>query len=214
MKDFQSFAKQVWQDFRLLLSNPSEFFRAILSSKEIKYSKFHIVFILLMNSYFLFIPSFLVMVNILVILFFFLAIGTMYYFALEVFILHQEYSSDAPEEDRFLYSIAYGFSIANMPAMFLSLVNNLLCVILSKDLLLGIFFALLFSIPILFVSLFYSTRFIAIITQKESGNLKLLIELSLRSLITTLKEACGLDAIQEIWIDFKEAPMSNRLVSK
>lgn len=206
MNNLKRFAKQVWQDFKLLVSNPSVLFKDILTSKEIKYSKFHIVFILLMNSYFLFVPSFLVMVNILAILFFFICIGVMYYFMLEVLILYQEHGGDAPEDDRFLYSIAYGFSIANMPAMFLSLISNLLCVIFTKDLLVGIFFALLFSIPILFVSLFYPIRFIATITQKESGNLKLLIELSVRSLITTFKEAFGFDAIQEIWVDYKEAP--------
>lgn len=208
MEKLKSFAKLVWQDFKSLIKNPNEFFKNLLLTKEIKYSKLYIIFILLMNSYFLFVPSFLVMVNILAVIFFFISIGLMYYFVLEVLILHQEYSNETVDNDRFLYTIAYGFSIANMPAMFLTLANNLLCVIFAKDLLVGIFFAIIFNIPIFLVSLFYPLRFIATVTQKESGNLKLLIELSARSLITTFKEAFGFDAIQEIWVDYKEAPTS------
>lgn len=206
MEKLKSFAKPVWQDFKSLLKDPNAFFKTLLATREIKYSKANIIFVLLMNSYFLFLPSFLVMVNILAVIFFFICVGLMYYFMLEVLILYQEYNNETVEDDRFLYTIAYGFSIANMPAMFLTILNNLLCVIITKDLLVGIFFAILFNIPILFVSLFYPLRFIATITQKESGNLKLLIELSARSLITTFKEAFGFDAIQEIWVDYKEAP--------
>ncbi len=199
-----TYLKQVTTDTRSAIRKPHETFVRIISSGEIKATRLDILFILLLHTYYIFIPSYLIMINILAILFFFLLVGFMYYFMQECLIIYKENNSQDVDDDRFLYTIAYCFAIANVPAFILNLINNLVSIVLSDNLLVGIFWAVLINIPIAIVALYYPLQLFKVITNRDY-NLTIFFEVGLRSFITTCRQALGLQAVRDIAIDWQES---------
>ncbi len=204
MNKILPYLKQVLADTQSMLKNPTETFMIILSSGEIKASRLDIFFVVLLHTYYIFIPSYLIMINILAILFFFLLVGLMYYFMQECLIIYKENHSQEIDDDRFLYTIAYCFAIANVPAFILNIVNNLVSIALSNNLLVGIFWAVLINIPILIVALLYPLKLFKVITNRDY-NMTIFFEVGMRSFITTCRQALGLQAVRDIAIDWQEA---------
>ncbi len=196
--------KEIFEDIKSVIRTPTETFTRILNSPRLYYSKVWIVFIIFMNTYYLFLPSNLVTMNIIAIVMFFLAIGFTYYFMQEVTIDFKEARS-IEDEDKSFYKVAYAFSIANAPALFLNVLNNFLCLLLTKNLIVGVFFAGLISVPISILGLVYVLKVLKVISHGQA-TLQDLVEVSSRSFITTLQETLGLRAIQELIEDFKAAP--------
>ncbi len=204
MNKILPYLKQVLADTKSMLKNPTETFMIILSSGEIKASRLDIFFVVLLHTYYIFIPSYLIMINILAILFFFLLVGLMYYFMQECLIIYKENHAQDIDDDRFLYTIAYCFAIANVPAFILNVVNNLVSIVLADNLLVGIFWAVLINIPILIVALLYPLKLFKVITNRDY-NLTIFFEVGMRSFITTCRQALGLQAVRDIAIDWQEA---------
>lgn len=203
MNKFTVYCKQVFNDTKSILEKPHEAFTRILSSGEIKASRLDILFIILLHTYYLFLPSYLIMINILAILFFFILVGFMYYFSQECLIIYKENNSQDLDDDRFLYTIAYCFALANVPAFLLNIVNNLVSIILADNLLVGIFWAVLINIPIGIVAFVYPLKLLKCLTNRDY-NVTIFFEISMRSFITTCRQALGLQAIRDIAIDWQE----------
>lgn len=191
----------ILQDLKLLVLNPRLAFKTILNRSDWTLSKGHLVFIILMNTYFVFLPSALLSLNILAILFFFIAIGLMYYFMQEVLIVYQEQHNHDNSGEDMLYLIAYAFAIANLPAMILSVLVNIFAISLNENLLVGVFWAIVFSLPVLLIAVYYPLRlFIYINNDKASWTL--MLELIIQSFIQTCKEMLGFRAVGDILIDW------------
>ncbi len=201
--------KTIKSDLSSMLKDPESFFKSNLEAKSERFTPANLVFIAFMHSYFIFLPSYLVMFNILAIIIFFLLLGLMYYFMQEAFLAYQEHSNlDEEIDDRFFYTIAYLFSLAQIPVLILILINNILCLILNTNVIVGVFWATLLSLPIAIFSLYYPLKLMPLITGREN-NLPILIEFVSRSFTTTCGQALGLRAIQELWIDFKDSGKAN-----
>lgn len=198
------FIKTIFQDLRMLITSPHLAFEQILAREDWKLSRACLVFVVVMHSYYFLLPSSLLILNILAILFFFLAIGTMYYFMQECLIIFKEQHSYQQADDDILYLIAYIFALANIPAMILNIINNLIAVIVFDNLLVGICFAIVFGIPILLLSFYYPLRFFAYISN-EKASWRLMLELFVTSFITTCKENLGIKAVKDILIDWRRS---------
>ena len=204
MNKIATYFKQVMADTQSMLKQPHETFMRILSSGEIKASRLDIFFVILLHTYYIFIPSYLIMINILAILFFFLLVGFMYYFMQECLIIYKENNAQDIDDDRFLYTIAYCFAIANVPAFILNIINNLVSIALADNLLVGIFWAVLINIPIAIVAFVYPLKLIKCLTNRDY-NITTYFEVGMRSFITTCRQALGLQAVRDIAIDWQEA---------
>jgi hypothetical protein len=204
MNKISAYLKQIRVDTKSVLSKPHETFTRILSSGEVKASRLDILFIVLLHTYYIFIPSYLIMINILAILFFFILVGFMYYFMQECLIIYRENNAQDIDDDRFLYTIGYCFALANIPAFILNIVNNLVSIVLADNLLVGIFWAVLINIPIAIVAFVYPIKLLKCITSRDY-NVTTYFEIGMRSFITTCRQALGLQAMRDIAIDWQEA---------
>ncbi|MBT6843162.1 MAG: hypothetical protein HOA17_05125 [Candidatus Melainabacteria bacterium] len=196
------FIKTIFQDLRMMIASPRLAFEEMLAREDWKLDRAYLVFILLMHSYYLLLPSYLLVLNILAILFFFLLIGTMYYFMQEVLIIFKEQHSYQQADDDMLYLIAYIFALANIPAMILNIISNLVALIFFDNLLVGICFALVFSLPILVLALYYPLKFFAYVSN-DKASWRLMLELFVTSFITTCKENLGIKAMKDLLIDWR-----------
>lgn len=106
--------------------------------------------------------------------------------------------------NQLFYKLAYCFALASVPALCLNLISNVLCLILIKNLVVALFIAALINIPICIVGVFYSYMALGVLSKGEY-DLQNLIEISSRSLLTTLQENFGLRAVQEMIEDFQAA---------
>ncbi len=204
MNKVLTYLKQVIADSKSMIRNPQELFASILNGGEIKASRLDIAFVILMNTYYIFVPSYFIMINILAILFFFLLVGAMYYFMQECLMIYRENHSQDTDDERFLYTIGYCFAIANVPAFLLNVLNNLVSILLAKNLLVGVFWAVLINIPIIILAFLYPLKLMRVITTREY-NIVTFFEVGMRSFITTCRQALGLQAMRDIAIDWQEA---------
>lgn len=195
---------EIFEDIQLLLKNPESVFESILSSTRNFYTKPYILFSFLLNTYYVFLPSYLIIFNILSLFIFFLLLALSYYFMQEIFLVYQETKAQEIEDEKFFYKIAYCFAIANIPSLCLNLLANVFCLVLLDNILVALFMAALMNVPVAMVGVFYSLKVLKVVSNAEY-DLQNYIEISFRSLISAVQENFGLRAMQELFDDFKAA---------
>jgi hypothetical protein len=127
-----------------------------------------------------------------------LAIGTMYYFMQELLILYKEHKETEIVDDELMYLIAYAFAIANIPALLLNLIVHILVLSLTESFLIGLF-VLSFVGSITFaVAVYFPYRLFNSLLPHAS-----FVETVVRSFVTTCKERVGINAIQELMLDWQ-----------
>lgn len=193
---------QIIQDISKVLASPEKRFQEILLSEKIYSSPLELSFILFMHLYYLFLPSYLIVINVLVVLMIFIVTGMVYYFMQECLLVYKEANGINIQEDKFFYTIAYCSALANIPALALNLLSNILSIVVTGNLIVGIFFAVLFNFVVLAIWLIYPLKLMKVITGRKH-NIKIFFELVAASFITTCKEQLGYKAVKEIFYDFR-----------
>jgi hypothetical protein len=196
--------KKIFADTKQLFKKREEFFAELLASGDIKDSKGYILFILLMNTYYVFIPAFMVIMNIIIFLAFMVFAGIGYYFAQEAFIIYKEHKGDPEMDDRYFYTVAYCFALANVPAMLYLLLVNLFAFAFSKYEVIAIFVAMVLSLPALFLALYPPLKLMKFISGSDY-NIQLFADLIVSSFIKACNEWLGFKALQEMWVDYQSA---------
>lgn len=203
--------KQITRDALSAIAAPSKTFASILETRESKFNAACLLFLVIMNTYWLFLPSSWLVLNLMTLPLFIVAVGMMYYFSQECFILFQEnfiennQSTELEKIDgRYFYTIAYCFALANVPALIYSIIINYTCIIYSsvffQNPIIGMAMAAALNLPALFLSLIYSLKALKAITKQDS-NLPLFMDVIWTSFLFTAKEWLGLRAIRDIFID-------------
>lgn len=190
--------KQIISDALNVISSPSKAFKNVLTRDISVDLKTIIPFIVFMHTYYICLPSYWLFFNVLAAILFFILIGTAYYFSQEITLVYKE---DA--DDKFFYKLAYALSLANVPALGLNLLNNLVNLLIHKSILVALFYASVFNLLIVLLALIYPLKLIAILLNKKH-NIRLVIETWLRSFIRSCQEWFGFKACQEMFADYCE----------
>jgi hypothetical protein len=201
MSTTSTFIKTLFTDLKNFLLRPSRTTSAILS-RGTPVTRSTLFFIILVNSYFLFLPSFLIMLNVIIFFIFFISLGSVYYFSQEMNILYQE-ETEQGTEDRFFYVIAYCFALAGFMGLILNLLANVLFIVFCKFVIEGVFWATLFSVPVTIVYLFYCIKITSVLCPSSNPVSKYIEQIS-QSFILTCKEGLGFKAVSELLIDWRE----------
>jgi hypothetical protein len=197
----KSSSNSVIADIKSVLLKPKSTFQSILESTNNYFSPKHLIFTLVMNLYYLFIPSFLLLLNILIFVAPLILVAMAYYFAQDGLLLYKD--NTAKElEDKFFYRIAYCFALANLPTLIFALLVNYIPIIFSEFLVVGIFWAIVLSTLLIFLAPIYPLKLLAVLTG-QNFNLPLLMDLLSTSFLLTIKEKFGLKALQEITVDLR-----------
>lgn len=186
------------QDIYKIILEPSSLCSKILLDQNWTLNRQKILFIIFMQIYFFFLPSYLFVLNILVLIFALLNIGFVYCFAQELMMV----ASEPRDDDDFFYRIAYCFALLQIPALIINIANNALCVIFAKDFLIGIFFSALINFFALALSLIYICKLVSIVTQ-EKDSLRIVLELIPKSFMNSFVEPLGLRSLREIFEDLR-----------
>lgn len=195
---------EIFEDIQSLLKNPENVFENILSSNRNFSTKSFILFSFFLNTYYVFLPSYLIIFNILSLFIFFLLLALSYYFMQEMFLVYQETREEEVQDENFFYKVAYCYALANIPSLCLNLIANIFCLILLDNILVALFMAALVNVPIAMIGVFYSLKVLKVISKAEY-DLQNFIEISFRSMITAIQENFGLRAMQELFEDFRAA---------
>lgn len=126
----------------------------------------------------------------------------MYYFMQEVLIVYKEQHSHENSDEDMFYLIAYAFALCNIPAMILSLLVNVLAISFNENLLVGIFWAIVFSFPVMAIAIYYPYRLFTYISDSKA-HWALFFELIVQSFINTCKESVGIRAVRDILVDWQ-----------
>ncbi len=193
---------QTLRDIQKVFRSPVQGFREILESRKIYSSQWHLSFVLFMHLYFLFLPSYLIVINILVLLMIFILSGMLYYFAQECFLIYKESHRLDIQDDKFFYTIAYCFAIANIPGFILNLFLNIVSISFSDNFIVGLAIAVVLNFIALIFCWFYPLKFMQVITGKNK-NIGVFFGLIASSFIVTCKQQLGFKAVKEIFFDFQ-----------
>lgn len=188
---------QIFKDLLWLIQSPTGFAKDLQTRIDWRLNKTLLIFILAMNTYYLLLPS-LWIFHILILLFMLLALGTMYYFMQEAWILSKEQQDSDMEDDERMYLIAYGFAIANLPALFVNIIVHIVVLSLAANLLIGIFILSFVGFVTFAVAVYYPYRVFKSLVPQAS-----FIEVVVRSFVTACKERVGVNAIQELMLDWQ-----------
>lgn len=202
MQNAKSFLETLLTDLISFVQSPTSFSRQILERKNI-ISRYLLVFVTVSHSYYLFLPSYLILLNVIGILVFFIIIGMIYYFSQEAVLILEEESGRPFDDDRFFYVVAYCYGLASAIGMILNILTNILALVFCKFLIVGIFVATICNIPITLLVLFYYIKVTQAISP-ASNPVTRFFELVSQSFITTCKEGLGFKAIGDMMVDWRE----------
>lgn len=188
-------------DIKSTLLRPKSTFQSILESSNNYFSPKHLIFILILNIYYLFIPAFLLLLNILIFIAPLIFIAMAYYFSQDGLLLYRDNVS-RDLEDKFFYRIAYCFALANLPALIFAFSVNYIPLIFSEFLVVGVFWAIVLSFFILFIAPIYPLKLLSVLTG-QNFNLPLFLDLLSTSFLLAVREKFGIKALQEIFVDLK-----------
>lgn len=186
------------------LFSPKQVFEKILIDEEFNISKRHFVFLLLMNIYYVFVPSIFIMVNILAPIFIMLSIGVMYHFANRAMFVYREHSMSALHDNKFFYRVALCFALANIPAFVYLVGANIFSFVINEEPMTGLFLAYLLNFPGIFIAAIYPLHAMAVITRRKN-NLFFMIRIWIESCMQTIREFLGLKVVKQVWADFRSA---------
>lgn len=195
------FLKTLSADLKNFISHPTRTTSEILSRKT-PVTRALLFFVIFTNCYFLFLPSFLLLLNIIIFFIFFISLGSVYYFSQEMTISYEE-ETGADVEDRFFYVVAYCFGLAGFIGFILNFVANLIFILFNKFLVVGVFFATLCTLPIAIIYFFYCIKITAVLCPNSNAVSKYIEQIS-QSFILTCKEGLGFKAVSELLIDWRE----------
>ncbi|MDD9899326.1 MAG: hypothetical protein OXU45_10060 [Candidatus Melainabacteria bacterium] len=184
-------------DLGVLLKSPSRFATELQRRDWWTLSRASLIFVLVMNTYYLLLPSFWIF-HILIILFVMLAIGTMYYFMQELLILYKEEHELEMADDELMYLLIYAFAIANLPALFVNLIVHTLVLSLTESLLIGVFVLSFVGLITFAVAVYFPYRLFKSLVPQAS-----FVETIVRSFVSASKERVGINAIQELMLDWQ-----------
>jgi hypothetical protein len=201
MSSASIFLKTLLADLKNFVKHPSRTISEILSRKT-PVTRALLIFIIFTNCYFLFLPSFLLLLNIIIFFIFFISLGSVYYFSQEMAISYEE-ETGADVEDRFFYVVAYCFGLAGFIGFILNLLTNFFFIVFNKFLVVGVFFATLFTLPIALIYFFYCIKITAVLCPNSNAVSKYIEQIS-QSFILTCKEGLGFKAVSELLIDWRE----------
>jgi hypothetical protein len=201
MSSYSIFLKTLFADLKNFLRYPTRTTTEILGRK-VAISRALLIFIIFTNSYFLFLPSFLLLLNIIIFFIFFISLGSLYYFSQEMSISYEE-ETGVDLEDRFFYVIAYCFALAGFIGFLLNFFANLLFISLNKFLVVGVFWATLSTMPIAIIYFFYCLKVTSVLCPNSNPVSKYMEQIS-QSFIVTCKEGLGFKAVSEMLIDWRE----------
>lgn len=201
MSSASIFLKTLFADLKNFVKHPTRTISEILSRKT-PVTRELLVFVIFTNCYFLFLPSFLLLLNIIIFFIFFISLGSVYYFSQEMAISYEE-ETGADVEDRFFYVVAYCFGLAGFIGFILNLLANFFFIVFNKFLVVGVFFATLFTLPIALIYFFYCIKITAVLCPNSNAVSKYIEQIS-QSFILTCKEGLGFKAVSELLIDWRE----------
>lgn len=201
MSSASIFLKTLLADLKNFVKHPTRTISEILSRKT-PVTRALLVFVIFTNCYFLFLPSFLLLLNIIIFFIFFISLGSVYYFSQEMAISYEE-ETGADVEDRFFYVVAYCFGLAGFIGFILNLLANFVFIVFNKFLVVGVFFATLFTLPIALIYFFYCIKITAVLCPNSNAVSKYIEQIS-QSFILTCKEGLGFKAVSELLIDWRE----------
>lgn len=186
-----------------VIYDPKPSFEALMLNTDLKITKKHLLFTVVMNVYYLLVPSTLIAVHIFAPVFFAIGLGVMYYFADEAATIYQEQKMDGVDDDKFLYKVAFCFALANVPALVLSVFNNIAAFVFANDFFVGLLIAFVLNIVWLVFAVFYPLKMLSVITRRK-GNFMTLIKLIFVASIVCLKDWLGFKTLKIIYEDYKE----------
>ena len=201
MSSVSIFLNTLLADLKNFLREPTRTTSAIVTRKT-PVTRALLVFVIFTNCYFLFLPSFLLLLNIIIFFIFFISLGSVYYFSQEMAISYEE-ETGADVEDRFFYVVAYCFGLAGFIGFILNFLANFVFIVFNKFLVVGVFWATLFTIPVSIIYFFYCIKVTAVLCPNSNAVSKYIEQIS-QSFIVTCKEGLGFKAVSELLIDWRE----------
>lgn len=201
------FIEKIVSDFSSFIKGPKSFFESVLRIEEFHVSKPMLVFVFFMHCYFVFLPSYLTLFNILAIVILFLSLANIYYFSQEAYLRYCELSgfkrSDSDGFGRNFYRVAYVHALAGIPILILNLLNNVFSFVYSDNFLVAAFVATLMNLPIMLIA-FYMAYKLSVVVNQGDEPIKNFFDFYLRALIKALEQGFGLFTIKEIKLDWQE----------
>ncbi len=194
---------EITESAKEVLFNPTETLTKIIEDDSFIIQKKHFIFTVLMNVYYLFVPSTLLAVHIFAPLFAMVSCGVMYHFAERASVIYQEEGMKGINDNKFFYKIAYCFALANIPGLLFAIVHNIISFVYAGNFFLGLLYAFFLNIFWFIAAIFYPLIMMSVISRKKwdvVGVTKLMIQSSL----ITIKEFLGYKAVKELIADYKD----------
>ncbi|MCE2929694.1 MAG: hypothetical protein LW817_08720 [Candidatus Caenarcaniphilales bacterium] len=191
-------SQKIIDDILAVTLKPFRLFDDILSNPDWKPNRKVIIFVLLMQVYLFFLPSYLFFFNILSLVLIPINIGLIYNLSQDLELLYFK----KQDSELFFYRILYCLALSQIPSLIVNLLNNVLNIFFASDLLLGVFFSALLNIPAAIIAFIYGLKVVEAVTQ-EKDSMRIFMELLPKSLMSTFSEPLGFRSIRELMVDFK-----------
>lgn len=181
------------------LFKPKKTCDSILLDENFQLKRKHLIFIVFMNIYYIFLPSFLATYHLLTPLVFMLQCGAMFYFAREASALYSNNKGgmETSQDQSFMYKVAYCFALANIPAMIYYAAANIFVFANNQSMTVAFVMAIFANIPGIFIALIYPVKVMGVISRRSHG-LMTVIQVWLHSWILSIREMLGIRAIKNI----------------
>ena len=201
----KEFYKKVIEDFLSFFKSPKDFLRNQLENfHPASIDKKWIGFVFFMHAYYILMPSVLISLNFIGILFAFFSIGVFYYMCQICLEKYQEGVKEGIGETEFdskkLYVFAYAFSLAELVGFILNLMMfllNLTNIFSIFSWLLGFFF----MIPVAIIVFVLKLSVFKVVLPSELSIVSF-FQILLDAVVETVKNKFGLNAWKELWADF------------
>jgi hypothetical protein len=197
----KEFYKKVIEDFLSFFKSPREFLRNQLENfHPASIDKKWIGFVFFMHVYFILMPSVLISLNFIAILFAFFSIGVFYYMCQICLEKYQEGIAQTEFDSKKLYVFAYAFSLAELVGFILNLMMfllNLTNIFSIFSWLLGFFF----MVPVAIIVFVLKLSVFKVVLPSELSIVSF-FQILLDAVVETVKNKFGLNAWKELWADF------------
>ena len=198
----KEFYKKVINDFGFFLKSPKSFLRNELENFKPEFvDKKLVAFVVLMHSYYAFIPSTIVMTNIALPIIVFFNIGVFYYLCQVCLTRYQaNIGEDQDYSAKKLYVFAYAFSLAELVGLVFSLAIlffNLTDIFSFMSWLLS--FLLTWPVALVVIILKLSIFKVA---ESNKPSILSFLQFLMQAIVDTVKNKFAIEAWQELWADF------------
>lgn len=192
------------KQFFSFLFSPKKTCDSILLDENFQIKRLHLIFIIFMNIYYIFLPSFLIAYHILTPLVLMLQLGAMFYFARESSSLYSNNQGglESSLDQSFLYKIAFCFALANIPAMIYYFAANIFVFTNSQSMTLALFMAIFANIPGIIIAMIYPVKVMSVISRRNHS-LVTVVQVWIHSWILSIREMLGIRAIKSIFLELK-----------